>query len=76
MTIGNGNIDEQRLLKFYGLVGRMRKYQKQYFKSRMQYDKDQSIKYEGMVDEYILLLHRSGYVPIFEDDKQGKLFEG
>jgi hypothetical protein len=76
MTIGNGNIEEVRLSKFYGLVGRMRKFQKQYFKSRMQYDKNQAIKYERLVDEYILLLHRSGYVPIFEDDKQGKLFEG
>lgn len=74
MEIGNGNVDELRLSKFYGLVGRMRKYQKLYFKSRMQYDKNQAIKYERLVDEYIHLLHRSGYVPIFEDDKQGKLF--
>jgi hypothetical protein len=76
MTLESGNSEEYRLSKFYGLVGRMRKFQKQYFKTRMQFDKNQAIKYERLVDEYILLLHRTGYVPVFEDDKQGKLFEG
>lgn len=62
-------------LKLLGLVGRMRKHQKEYFKSRMEYDKKQSMRYEKLVDEYIRLLIKENWVPVFEDDKQGKIFK-
>lgn len=61
-------------LKFFGLVGRMRKHQNAYFRSRMQYDKSQAMKYEKLVDDYIKLLIREGWQPIFEDNKQSKMF--
>jgi hypothetical protein len=61
-------------LKFFGMVGRMRKHQKNYFKSRTNWDKGQSLKYEKLVDEYLKLLLKEGWEPIFEDDKQGKMF--
>jgi hypothetical protein len=68
-------LDKQTYMmqKLLGLTGRMRKFQKTYFKSRMDYDKRQAIKYEKLVDEYLQLMVRSGYNPIFDEDIQSKL---
>lgn len=61
-------------LKLFGLAGRMRKYQKAYFKSRTNYDKVQAIKYERLLDDYLKLLLKEGWMPIFEDNAQQKMF--
>ena len=54
--------EQYQFMKFFGLVGRMRKYQNAYFKHRMQYDKGQAMKYEKLVDEYLrLLLNESDF---------------
>jgi hypothetical protein len=60
--------------KFLGLVGRMRKHQRQYFKTKMDYDKKMSMRYEKEVDDYIKLLLKSGLTPIFDGDAQNTMF--
>lgn len=66
--------EEYMLRKFLGMVGRMRKHQKAYFKNgKMPADLRQSKEYEAKSDAYISHILHEGYKPIFEDDKQGKL---
>lgn len=65
---------EYQAFKLFGIAGRMRKHQNNYFKSRNNWDKTQAMKYEKLLDEYIRLLLKEGWVPIFEEDRQEKLF--
>jgi hypothetical protein len=60
--------------KFLGKVGRMRKHQKAFFTHKMDYDKKQAMRYERLVDEYIRLLLKEGYTPIFDEDRQTTFF--
>jgi hypothetical protein len=66
--------EQYQALKLFGLAGRMRKHQKNYFKSRNNWDKTQAIKYEKLLDEYLRLLLKEGWQPIFEDNVQQKIF--
>lgn len=69
---------EQRELimcqKFLGMVGKMRKHQKEYFRLKTDFDKKEAIRYEAMVDEYIRLLMKAGLTPVFDDKTQTNLF--
>jgi phosphate uptake regulator len=67
------NDQDRKLRKLMALVALMRKYQQQFFRSRMEYDKKEAMKYEKQVDEYMRQLIRSGIVPLIENDNQGTL---
>lgn len=60
-------------MKLFGLAGRVRKHQKNYFKHRNDHDLKQSARYERELDDYIQLLLKKGYKPVFDDDRQGSM---
>jgi hypothetical protein len=60
--------------KFLGLVELMRKHQAAFFRTRMEYDKRQSIKYEKQVDDYMKILKKAGLEPTYNETNQGGMF--